>query len=98
MEKKLQRSNDRMIGGVCGGIGQYFGIDPTLVRLAWVLISLFGGTGIVLYPIAWFLIPDAEGRRDTLALVICLALLVFPGSCCWFSWLFGMFGAVLGSN
>jgi len=60
MEKKLYRSKtNKMIAGVCGGIGEYFNIDPTLVRLAWVLLSipmaLFGG--VLAYIIAAIIIP-----------------------------------------
>ncbi|MBQ9964405.1 MAG: PspC domain-containing protein [Clostridia bacterium] len=58
MDKKLYKSNvDKKIDGVCAGIGEYFDIDPTLVRLAWVLFALFGGSGIVLYIIAAVIIP-----------------------------------------
>lgn len=60
MEKKLYRSEkNRMIAGVCGGIGEYFNVDPTIIRLAWVLISLpmaiFGG--IIAYIVAALIIP-----------------------------------------
>lgn len=60
MEKKLYRSKtNKMIAGVCGGIGEYFNIDPTLVRLAWVLLSIplafFGG--VLAYIIAAIIIP-----------------------------------------
>ncbi len=49
--KKLYRSNtDKMIAGVCGGLGQYFGVDPTLIRLIFALLVVFGvGSGILLY-------------------------------------------------
>jgi phage shock protein C len=94
MTKQLVRSaENRIIGGVCGGLGEYLGVDPTIIRLVWVLFVLAGGGGLVLYPLAWFLIPDTEGRRDPLPLVILVALLVFPGSCCLLSW----FGALGGS-
>ena len=58
--KRLYRSNsNKMIVGVCGGIGEYFNIDPTLIRLAWVLLSipmaLFGG--LIAYIIAAIIIP-----------------------------------------
>lgn len=60
MEKKLYRSvRDRKLGGVCGGLGEYFGIDPTLVRLAWVLFGLLAGSGLLAYLIAWLVIPEA---------------------------------------
>ncbi len=60
MEKKLYLSNrNKVIGGVCGGIGEYFGIDPTVVRLIWLILSfpslIFGGA--IIYAIAMFIIP-----------------------------------------
>lgn len=58
MNKKLYKSRvDQKIDGVCGGIGEYFNIDSTLVRLAWVLFSLLGGSGILAYIIAALVIP-----------------------------------------
>lgn len=61
-DKKLLRSiTNRMLCGVCGGIGEYIGLDPTLVRLLWVLLS-FGscGTGIIVYFIAAVIIPEGS--------------------------------------
>lgn len=59
MTKKLYRSRqDQIIGGVCGGIAEYFGIDSTLVRLAFVLFALIEGAGIIAYIIAWIIIPE----------------------------------------
>jgi phage shock protein C len=56
--KRLYRSGkDRVLGGVCGGMGEYFNVDPVLVRLAWVLFSVIYGTGILAYIIAWIIIP-----------------------------------------
>lgn len=58
MEKKLYKSNqNKMIDGVCGGVAEYFGIDPTVVRLIWALFSLMGGCGILAYIIAAIIIP-----------------------------------------
>ena len=58
MEKKLYKSNQsKMLDGVCGGIAEYFGIDPTVVRLIWALFSLMGGCGILAYIIAAIIIP-----------------------------------------
>lgn len=58
MEKRLYKSNrDKMIDGVCGGIAEYFDIDPTLVRLLWVLFSAMGGSGVIAYIIAALIIP-----------------------------------------
>lgn len=59
MEKRLFRSRtDRMIAGVCGGIANYFNIDPTVVRLLWILIVMLGGSGILAYIICWIVIPE----------------------------------------
>ncbi len=58
MQKRLYRSREeKMIGGVCGGIAEYFDVDPTLVRAVWVAITLLAGFGIVLYLILWVLVP-----------------------------------------
>lgn len=58
MSKRLYKSNkNKMIDGVCGGIAEYFGIDPTLVRLAWVLFCAMGGSGVVAYILAAIIIP-----------------------------------------
>lgn len=58
-QKKLYRSNGNcMIAGVCGGIGEYFGIDPTLIRLAWALFCCAGGSGILFYLVAAIIIPQ----------------------------------------
>ena len=61
--KQLCKSNtNRKIAGVCGGIGEYFGIDPTLVRLGFVALSLLGGGGLAAYIIASIIMPE-EGAR-----------------------------------
>ncbi|OEU43057.1 transcriptional regulator [Methanosarcina sp. Ant1] len=61
MEKRLTKSKtDRKLFGVCGGLGEYFGIDPTLVRLAFVLLALFNGIGLVLYIILAVIIPSEK--------------------------------------
>ena len=58
MEKRLYKSNsDKMIDGVCAGIAAYFGIDPTIVRLAWVAFAILGGSGVLAYIIAMIVIP-----------------------------------------
>lgn len=58
MGKRLYKSNqNKMIDGVCGGIAEYFGVDPTVVRLLWALFSLMGGSGILAYIIAAIIIP-----------------------------------------
>lgn len=61
-ERRLYRSKtDSTIGGVCGGLGKYFSIDPTLIRLVFVLLAVFGGGGVLIYLILWIVIP-LEGR------------------------------------
>ena len=60
-EKRLSRSNNKMIGGVCAGIAAYLGLDPTIVRIVWVLMLFFAGFGILLYLILWIIMPKAIG-------------------------------------
>lgn len=58
MDRRLYKSNEnKMIDGVCGGLGEYFDIDPTLVRLGWVLFCALGGSGFLAYIIAAIIIP-----------------------------------------
>lgn len=60
MDKKLYKSNrNKMICGVCGGIGEFFGIDATLVRLGWVVFCALAGCGILAYIIAAIIIPQS---------------------------------------
>lgn len=59
MEKKLYRSTkDKKLCGVCGGVAEYFNIDPTLVRLALAISVIFGGVGVIAYIIAALIIPE----------------------------------------
>ncbi|MBU3907396.1 MAG: PspC domain-containing protein [Nanoarchaeota archaeon] len=63
VKKRLYRSNrDKILGGVCGGIGNYFNTDPTIVRLLWVLITILTGfvAGIIGYLIAWIIVPEKK--------------------------------------
>jgi len=63
--KKLYRStNDRMIGGVCGGLGEFLGIDPTVIRLIFVLIAITGGAGVLIYLIMLLVVPEASGGGE----------------------------------
>ena len=58
MDRRLYKSNEnKMLDGVCGGIAEYFNIDPTLVRLGWVAFCALGGSGILAYIIAAIIIP-----------------------------------------
>lgn len=62
MARRLYRSRtDRVLGGVSGGLGDYFGIDSTIIRLVFVLLTLWGGAGGVLYIIAWLIVPRYPG-------------------------------------
>lgn len=64
MERRLTRSKtERKIFGVCGGLAEYFGIDPTLVRLAFVVLTLFNGIGLVLYIILAIIMPSEESVK-----------------------------------
>lgn len=58
--KKLKRSKtNRMVCGVCGGLGEYLNIDPTIIRIIWLLCSLAGlGTGAIIYLIAAIVVPE----------------------------------------
>ena len=58
MDKRIYKSNkDKMIDGVCGGVAEYFDVDPTLVRLGWILFCALGGCGIIAYIVAAIVIP-----------------------------------------
>ena len=57
--KRLYRSRDeRMLGGVCGGLAKYLNADPTLIRLLFILFAVVGGPGIIAYLILWIIVPQ----------------------------------------
>lgn len=59
--RRLYRSeSDRMIGGVSGGLGEFFGVDPTLVRIAFLVLAFMGGAGIPIYVAMWIIVPNAS--------------------------------------
>lgn len=62
-QRRLYRSNtDRVIGGICGGLGEYFAVDPVWFRIGFVLLALGGGSGILVYLLMWLIIrPRPEG-------------------------------------
>jgi phage shock protein C len=65
----LRRSKeDRVIAGVCAGLGRYLGIDPVLLRIAFVVLAIAGGGGILLYVVSWILIPE-QGENENLGTV-----------------------------
>lgn len=70
---KLRRNpDDKVVAGVCGGLGRYFGVDPVFFRLAFVVLAIGGGSGVLLYIVAWLIIPEEKpgesvtGERATL--------------------------------
>lgn len=61
MEKKIRRSNDKMIAGVCAGLAHYFDLDPTVVRIVYVLLSIFTAfAGLLVYLILWLVMPKEQ--------------------------------------
>lgn len=63
--KRLYRSRtNRIIAGVCGGLGEYFQIDPLIIRLIWLILFLAGGVGLLVYLIAWIIIPTEFTSPD----------------------------------
>lgn len=64
---RLYRSEtNRIIAGVCGGLGDYFNIDPTILRVIFILLTVFGGSGILIYIILWIVIPS-ESKMGTIS-------------------------------
>ena len=59
MQKKLYRSaTDKKLAGVCGGVAKYLNMDPTVIRVLWAIVSLFGFIGVVAYILCAFIIPE----------------------------------------
>ena len=95
--------NNSMLGGVCGGLGRYFSIDPVIVRLAFVLLTLAGGSGVLVYLVLWVLMPldtqaaslvnlnpDERQRRTSLLVgggLVLLGILSMLGGVPVFTWL-----------
>ena len=64
--RKLYRSRtQRMVAGVCGGLAEYFNIDTTVIRVLFLVLTLFGGSGLVIYVVMWILVPDASKAPPT---------------------------------
>ena len=58
MQKRLYKSRkDKKLAGVCGGLGEYLDIDPSIIRLIWTFLVLFAGTGLLLYIVATLILP-----------------------------------------
>ena len=65
--RRLTRScSDRAIGGVAGGLGRYFAVDPVVIRIAFVVLTLTSGIGLALYLACWLLIPE-DGAAESVA-------------------------------
>ncbi|MBA2546108.1 MAG: PspC domain-containing protein, partial [Solirubrobacterales bacterium] len=97
----LRSPSERMVAGVAGGTAQYLGVDPTFVRLGFVVASLFGGFGLLAYLVMTVVVPQddgtgnpVEGRPPTWAIVLLaiVALIVLPGP--FFGWGDGWFFGV----
>ena len=59
--RKLYRSRThRMLAGVCGGLAEYFNVDATLIRALFLLLAVFGGSGLVIYLVMWIIVPDVS--------------------------------------
>ncbi|MDP3941228.1 MAG: PspC domain-containing protein [bacterium] len=66
LPSRLYRSEkNRVLAGVAGGIGEYAGIDPTIIRLVFVLLTIFGGSGILLYLVLWLVVPTESSISTT---------------------------------
>jgi len=57
----MRSSTDKKIGGVCAGLADYFDMDPTIIRVIWLLLVICGGTGLLAYLILWIVLPIAPG-------------------------------------
>lgn len=65
--RTLYRSRkNRIIAGVCGGIGEYLDIDPAIIRVAWLLLTFLGGMSIIVYILAWVVIPDEKTKKNVI--------------------------------
>lgn len=63
--KKLYRSNtNKFLGGVCAGLGEFFSIDPIIIRVFFILLTLFGGGGMLIYIILWLIIPSSLNKSE----------------------------------
>ena len=95
---RVPRSEDRWLGGVCGGLAARTGVDPLLLRVGVVVLALLGGAGVALYAVAWLLLPDRSGRIEarallageasgaaTAALVLFVLAVVVPGPGTWWT-------------
>jgi phage shock protein C len=64
VRRLLRSRTDRVLGGVCGGLGRYLNVDPVLLRIAAVALALSGGAGVIAYIVAWIVIPENTGEEQ----------------------------------
>lgn len=89
--------DDRMLAGVCAALARAGGLDPVLIRLAWVLFT-FSGPGILAYLLCWVIIPDESGERASLPILLLVLIFGIPAACgmmfAMCAMVFAFFGAV----
>src|SRR3954471_1242384 len=78
-KRLLRTRDDRVIAGVSGGLGRYFGVDPVLFRIGFIALTLLRGAGFVLYGLAWLLVPDERTGKAADAGFILRRLGLFVG-------------------
>jgi len=67
MKRLFRSKKDRMLGGVCGGLGEHLDVDPTVIRLIWAVVTVLSmGTGLIVYLLAWVIIPEEDTPGDSL--------------------------------
>jgi phage shock protein PspC (stress-responsive transcriptional regulator) len=61
MQRLYRSKKERILGGVCAGLGEHLDVDPTVIRLIWAVVTLLSfGTGIIVYILAWIIIPEDD--------------------------------------
>lgn len=63
MNKLFRSKKNRIISGFCGGLGEFFNIDPTLIRLGWAVATIFAGLNLLVYVIGWIIVPEEESEN-----------------------------------
>jgi phage shock protein PspC (stress-responsive transcriptional regulator) len=88
--------DDRVLAGVCAGLARTLGMDPTIVRLLWMLFTLAFGTGLLAYLICAAVIPDDNGQRSQVALIVLVLFVVLPMLCGLCAFPLGVLGSLSG--
>ncbi len=63
-KRLYRRPEGRIVAGVCTGLAAYFGVDVTLIRLAFAVLTIFGGFGVLLYVVAWAVVPEEDEKES----------------------------------